>query len=198
MEFGTNNVKDKATTSKYITYGNQKLKINSMEVNYAKTGSPRVTFNMEGDTVTEKGWEGIEGATGKVGRVRTFYMSKPEHIETFNEFISLIATKLGVKDKVKAIGQVEDIEKFVSAVAPIITGKFAYFAVTAEEYDNSAKKGAGAVGINLHFRKYGAVASVEEGENHLKPYDKSNQWDYKKFTPVTADAEASTTEDTGY
>lgn len=169
--------KDKGKLSKFITCGGpQFLKISSMEIETAKTGSKRVVFFMETPPVETAGFEGYEGNKGQVGWVRTFYMKNDDQFTEFLTNIGIIADKLGVTQQVDSI-KVEDFEEYVKQVSLFICGKYMWFIIKGEEYP----KPDNAIGLSLQFRRFGFVASELEGKDHLKPFDKNNPYDYSVY-----------------
>jgi len=169
----------KGKLSKYITCGGpQLLKINSMEIETAGTGSQRIVFFMETPPVDDDNFEGEGGAKGQIGKVRTFYM-KPENQNQSEEFLTnmgIIADKLGVRVQVDSI-KADDLTDYVAQLALFITGKYLWFAIKGEEYP----KQDNTLGLALQFRRYGFVASEAEGKDHVKPFDKTNKYDYVPY-----------------
>lgn len=170
----------KGKISKYITYGSpQKLKINSLSTEEAKTGSKRVVFHMETEPIKTEGFEGENGSSGQVGRVRTIWLKTKDQEKEFATNISIIADKLGVRKEVDTFDGDENtsIEDFIAHLNKVITNKYLYWAIKGEEYP----KMDNGVGISLSFRRFGFVASLEEGENHLKPFDKMSTYDFVPY-----------------
>jgi hypothetical protein len=66
---------------------------------------------------------------------------------------------------------------------PILRGKYAWWAVTGEEYE----KADGKIGVRLGLRRFGFVASLEEGDSHLRAFDKTNKYDYKAISSPSKD-----------
>lgn len=187
--------KDKGKLSKFITCGGpQFLKINSMEIEKAKTGSLRVVFHMETPPVETEGFEGMDGHKGQIGNVRTFYMKNESQFNEFLTNIGIIADKLGVTEQVDSIKvgnagepNEEDFAEYLKQVSLFITGKFMWFIIKGEEYpkqDNS-------LGLSLQFRRYGFAASEAEGKGHLKPYDKNNPYDFAPYQKQSETAYSS-------
>lgn len=179
MDFTTSGIKteSKSKLSKFLTYGGpQNLKINKIEVETAQTGSKRAVFFMEGKPVETPGWQGEEGAAGQIGRVRTMYMKSDDAYNNFLTDIGIIADKIGNRAQVDAI-KANNFDDYIQQLNKYITGKYLWFIVTGEEYP----KQDGTTGVVLHFRKYGFVASEAEGSGHLKPFDKTNKWDFRPY-----------------
>lgn len=179
MSFTTEGVDTakKSKMSKFLTYGGpQHLKISSITVETASTGAKRAVFNMEGDPVTTEGFQGEEGAKGQIGRVRTYYMKDDNGFNNFLTDIGIIADKIGNRDVVNTI-KADNFEEYIEQLNKRITEHYLWFVITGEEY----LKQDGTIGVTLHFRRYGFVASNTEGPGHLKPYDKSNKYDYKPY-----------------
>lgn len=158
--------------SKYVNPGVQDLKINKIEIETASTGSKRLIFHTEGEEIKDLGFEGVDGAKGAVGKVRTFYF-KPETIsEKVSTIFSDIADALEVKPQLDAI-KAATLEEYVEKAAPLITGKFTTFKITGEEY----LKSNGKIGVNLGISKY----FVEKKGKGKLTFDKTNSYDYKKL-----------------
>lgn len=177
--------------SKYLSYGVQKAAVVGFELKVAKSSKQQVILHMEGPKVTEAGFEPDETARfgGKVGRVNfTIYFdeSNKDQTDQFISNVALIAKKLGVSDAVDAIAS-ENIEDYLNKLMPVIRGKFAWWAITAEEYQ---KKDSDKVGYSLGFRRYGFIASIDEMEanpEHIKPFDKTSVYDYKSLAKPSKD-----------
>lgn len=192
--FTTNGVvveEKKSGGSKYLSYGIQKAAIVGYEVKTASTGKQMVTLLMESPKVTEAGFEPDESAKfgGKVGRVAfTIYFTPDDskQMESFLSNVAIIAKKLDVAEKVNTIAA-DAIEEYMAKLIPIIRGKFAYWAITAQEYQ---KKDSDKVGYTLGLRRFGFIATVDEMEanpSHLKPFDMSNSFDYKALAIPSKD-----------
>jgi len=193
MSFSTRGVevKENVSESKYLSYGVQKAAIVGYELKTAKTGKQQVTLNFESPKVTTPGFEADPFAKmgGKVGRVQfTIYFGSgdKQQNDEFIERIAIIAKKLGVSEKVDAVDS-NSLEDYLNKIMLIIRGKFAWWAITAEEY---VKTGSDKVGVVLGLRRYGFVASLDEMEanpNHIKPFDKTNKYDYKPLAVASKD-----------
>lgn len=189
MSFSTKGVstEEKRVSSPFINYGVQMLMLTGLEVKTAQTGRKMFVFNVESPTINEEGFTPNVDAKkgGKVGKLPfTIYIDDTDE-KAASELIrniGIIADKLGVREKVDAI-EANDAENYLKAVLPILRGKFAWWVVTAEEYLN----GEGKVKYTLGLRRYGFIASMEEGESHLKPFDKSNPYDYKPIATPSKD-----------
>ena len=174
MKFGTKDVNTQDFVSKYISYGIQNLKINSLEIQEAGTGTPRVIFNVESEPVKDDNFEGEEGALGRVGRIRSGWLKTESQQTEFLENIGKIADKIGKREEVDKI-EAESLEKYLSEITPLICGHFARFKVTAEEYE----KQDGNLGITLSFARFKFVEALEEDAKMT--FDKTNQYDFKKL-----------------
>ena len=181
----------KSSGSKYLSYGIQKAAIVGYEVKAASTGKQMVTLLMESPKVTDPGFEPDPTAKfgGKVGRVGfTIYFSPDDtkQMEQFLGNVAIIAKKFDVSEKVNAISS-DTIDDYMSKLIPIIRGKFAYWAITAQEYQ---KKDSDKVGYTLGLRRFGFIATLDEMEanpSHLKPFDMSNPFDYKALAIPSKD-----------
>lgn len=187
--FGTTKVKDKKDLLKYVSYGTQQLMITEMEVQEAKSGTPRVVFKVQSQPVTTEGWQGADGAAGRIGTVRSSYLKTDTQIQYFCEQVNDIARALGVYEEVKALGEVESINDFVDKLRPLFTNKFAWFTVAAEEY---IKADGANTGISLTFPRYRFVSDVETG---VAPFDSTKDYHYKKANQPSMETDAVKTEE---
>jgi hypothetical protein len=154
--FNTNGVDttERVGGSKYLNHAINKAKINSIVVEKAKqTESRRVVFYLEGDAIADKSFEGIDGAKGRVGKMATSYMKEDKSYKDFMRQIGVIADKLGVRPSVDAISA-SSIEEYIAKVSPFLTGKFLWWNIAAEEWDD--KKFA------LKLLKYDFVKALSE------------------------------------
>lgn len=180
--------------SKYLSYGVQKAAITGFELKTAQSGKQQVVLHMESPKVLEAGFEADETAKfgGKIGRINfTIYFDKTnkEQIDQFVSNVALIAKKLGVSEAVDAINS-EDIEDYMNKLIPVVKGKFAWWGITAQEYQ---KKDSDKVGYSLGLRRYGFIASLDEMEanpEHIKPFDKNSVYDYKALAKPSKDPDA--------
>lgn len=189
MSFSTKgvNTEEKRGISQFLTYGVQMAMITGLDVKTAQSGRKMFSLHMESPKVTDQGFEPHADAKqgGKIGKVQfTIYMDDKDaaSAEELIKNIGIIADKLGVREKVDAI-EANDAENYLKAVLPILRGKFAWWAITAEEYFNKEDK----VRYNLGLRRFGFIASMEEGEGHLKPFDKNDKYDYKPVAVPSID-----------
>lgn len=178
----------KTKISQFMNYGNQKAKINRIELKEAKTGTKKVIFHMETEPITTEGFEphAESMSKGQIGKVdATIYLKTQEQMEEFHKNTQIIADKLGTLEQVKALSA-DSLEDYIAKVSPYLTGKYAYWQICAEVYDKSEK---GYDKYSLKLGRFGFVASLEEGIDHLKPFDKSKAYNYKPM--VQADKEPS-------
>jgi hypothetical protein len=178
---------------KYLSYGVQKAVIVGYELKTAKTGKQMVVLLMEGPKVTDAGFEPDPASKfgGRIGRVNfTIYFDKDnkEQMEQFITNIALIAKKLGVSEQVDVI-EASDLESYLNKLMPVLRGKFAVWAITAQEYVYN-KDGKDKVGYSLGLRRYGFIASLDEVEadpNHIKPFNKDDKYDYQAVAIASVD-----------
>lgn len=161
--------------SKYVTFGVQELKINSLDIKVASTGSKQVIFNVESKPVTEDGFEGDNGALGRVGRISTMYM-KPEQEKEILFVFAKIADALGVRAELdKVVSSATSFENLIEVVTKVISGKFANFTVATEQYLNNE----GKVRNSLRFPKYDFVEKIGTTPSRMK-FDEANSHHFKK------------------
>lgn len=177
--------------SKYLSYGIQKAAVVGYELKLSQSGKQMVVLLMESPKVAETGFEPHEDSKfgGRIGKVNFTIYFGPDDKTQMDQFISnvaLIAKKLDVTEKVDTI-ESDNLEDYLNKLLPIIRGKFAYWAITAQEYQ---KKDSDKVGYTLGLRRFGFIATVDEMEanpNHLKPFDMSNPFDYKALATPSKD-----------
>jgi len=185
--------------SKYLSYGVQEAAIVGFELKKSsKSDKQLVVLLIESPKVVDAGFEPDEKAKfgGRVGRVNfSIYFGKEDktQMDQFISDIALIAKKLDVSEKVDAI-EADNVEDYLNKLMPIIRGKFATWALTAEEYVY-VKDGQDKIGYSLGKRRYGFIASNEEmkaNPDHIKPFDKGNKYDYKPVALPSADPDFKT------
>lgn len=169
--------------SQYINYGIQELKINSITTKTASTGSVQVVYNVEGRPVTDLGFEGVEGAMGPVGRIGTNYFKtdNEEKVKEFQVNTGRIAKALGVYEaweKIKA----SDFDDLIQQLNNVLTGKFARFKVSSEQYYNAKNK----LGNKYKFDRYFFVESLDiKAEDSKLKFDAKNTYDVKPAVAPT-------------
>jgi len=180
--------------SKYLSYGVQEAAIVGFELKKSsKSDKQLVVMLLESPKVVDAGFEPDEKSKfgGRVGRLNfSIYFGKDDktQMDQFISDIALIAKKLDVSEKVDAI-EADNVEDYLNKLMPIIRGKFATWAITAEEYVY-VKDGADKIGYSLGKRRYGFIASNEEmkaNPSHIKPFDKTNKYDYKPVAVASVD-----------
>lgn len=162
--------------SKYISYGIQDLKINNLEVKVASTGSKQIILSVEGKPVSDPLFEGLDGAQGPVGKIKTMYV-KEEQEGDITKIFAKIADSIGVRDKLDAITGVTSLEDYVSKALKVLSGKFASYVVATEQYigtDGKAKN-------SFRFPKYDWVEKSGTEPSSLK-FDKANKYHFKEAT----------------
>lgn len=151
--FGTEGISTVEGVSKYLTYGINYCKITGISVIKAKsTDSKKIQFQMEGAPIGKE-FEGVDGAKGKVGRIETSYMSKDEAYKDFMRQIGVMADKLDVRVAVDAV-KASTIEDYITAVEPLLKGKFAWWMFGGEEYSERKWK--------MGLLKWGFIKSEKE------------------------------------
>ncbi len=175
------------TMSKYLSIGNHKLKINSIEAIKANSSDNyKVRFNVETEPINTPGFTPVEGHYGQIGRIDTVYLANDNQVSDFTVLIATLATKLGVKAQVDEV-VAENVPSYVAAIEPLLKGEYFYGRVTGEEYESNGK-----VGTSLRWSKYGMFASIEEGVEKLKPVDPTNKYDLKKLAVNTSNSTVDT------
>jgi hypothetical protein len=201
----TKGVQTESKPPKFIGYGVQKLKVNSIETLIAKkesspgSGEYRKVyqFNMETPEDKTPGFEGWEGAKGKIGKVQfpNAYLleTNEDDMDLLVKLVGQIGDKLGTREEIDAL-DVEglNMEKYMEKVAPFIIGRFAFWRITVEKYKSST---TGKIGDNLKIGRYGFIASLEEGIDHLKPLDMTDVFDFKPLDKSSTDSPDNTSLD---
>lgn len=163
--FGTKGVstEERSNVSKYLNHGINKAKINSIVVEKARnTESRRIVFMLEGSPITDKGFEGIDGAKGSVGKMVTNYMKTDAQYQDFIRQIGVLADKLGVRAQIDAI-TASNIEEYINNVSPFLIGKFLWWNIGAEEYKRNR--------FSLHLLRYDFVKSLTEIDDTTLVHD---------------------------
>lgn len=177
-------------TSPYLGYGIQELKINSVEVGTASTGSIKLIFNVESKPITEADFTPVEGATGRVGRVSTSYLKEnsDQYQEEFDRLMTM-ATKAGID--IMQLPVYDNIQAAASDVVAKMKGKFLRFKVTAKYYWGD-KDGTPVERYNLAFARFKFVESLNE-ESTLT-FDPANKYDIDKRLLVLPETQDTNTQ----
>lgn len=179
MMFTTKGLNTEKKLSKYVSYGNHYLKINNIEVKTAMSGSKQLIFHMETPAITAEGFVPEEGFKGQVGKVAFpgsyLKLDNEKAVKEFNTAIGTIADTLGVRTDLDKIN-VETFDEYITAITPILTGKYAWWALSGEEYIKSD----GKIGTKLKVRRYKFISSDEKGESGLGTFDASLAYNLKK------------------
>ncbi len=179
MMFTTKGLNTEKKLSKYVSYGNHYLKINDIEIKTAMSGSKQLIFHMETPEVKAEGFTPEEGYKGQVGKVAFpgsyLKMDNEKAVKEFNTAIGTIADTLGVRAELDNIN-VETFDEYVQAITPILTNKYAWWALSGEEYIKSD----GKIGTKLKVRRYKFISSTEKGESGLGAFDASVAYNLKK------------------
>jgi len=177
--FTTKGLNTEKKLSKYVSYGNHYLKINDIEIKTAMSGSKQLIFHMETPEVKAEGFTPEEGYKGQVGKVAFpgsyLKMDNEKAVKEFNTAIGTIADTLGVRAELDNIN-VETFDEYVQAITPILTNKYAWWALSGEEYIKSD----GKIGTKLKVRRYKFISSTEKGESGLGAFDASVAYNLKK------------------
>lgn len=185
--FGKNQYDLNENVGQYLEYGKQELTITGFEIKVAPaTGSQQVTIHFESPAVKASNFTPAEGAKygGRIGKAKIgIYMSKKEHFEEFERNIQMMAKAMGVLDEVCAISA-DNLESYLEQVTPLLSGKFAWFVIGAEEYYKGEQKRFALFVPRKFF--------VSHDAKKLKEVDTENTYVYKKAvkpdTESTADA----------
>jgi hypothetical protein len=202
--FSTKNVDgaefDKVKERNFIGYGIHLAALSGYEIKTSSKGSKQVKLKFETPQITEAGFTAHEDAQwgGKVGQAAFGpYLAGEAQQDEFMKKIDLLATRLGISDKVDAI-QADTLEAYMEAVVPLLVGKFGYWKLCAREYD----KGDGNVGIVNEVARYSFfkpqehVTGVETSDTGdiikvnvsdpktmggVMTFDKSNKYDFQRL-----------------
>lgn len=163
--FGTKGIEttEKTSVSRYLNYGINKAKINTIDVEKSNSSDARrITFHLEGEPVTESGFTPAEGAKGRVCKMKTIYLKSDEAYKDFMRQIGVIADKLGVRSGVDSVTS-STIEDYIAQVSNYITGKYLWWNIGAIEYDDKKH--------SYKLIKYGFVKSLAEVDEKSLKYD---------------------------
>jgi hypothetical protein len=157
--FNTKEVKTQDTNyiSSYLAPGHFLVKVNNVTVKKASTGNSALEFEFETEPITTEGFKPVEGHTGKVGRVKTVYISNPDQEKRVATILSNLAEELGVKDQVDNISADLTIEQYAEEYSKIVcNSEYVWISLNGEEY---ARTDNGKKGISLRFPSYRAFCS---------------------------------------
>ncbi len=121
----------------------------------------------------DSGFEGVDGASGQIGKLTTFYMRPDQESDVIFMF-GKIADALGVREKLDAIKSTS-LEEYVEAINKVITGKFARFIVACVQEYNAEK---GKTYNKLSFPRYNFVESLSVNPTKLV-FDKDKSYHFK-------------------
>lgn len=172
---------------KFIRPGVQTLILKDITLEESQnTGNLRPVFFMETEPITDKGWEGFEGAKGQIGKVSGnfgFYLKDKAQQDDFIAFLKSIMIAVGSWDKfAENEGQkdFDGLKEAVNAVKPYLTGTSARYLVCAEQYHKLDNSG---VGLKLKFPTRKAVESLNTPleDSKLPKYDETNPSHFKRI-----------------
>ena len=188
--FSTKNAKEEVRSkSQFMMYGVCQATITGYELRESKSGKVQLSLNLESPRITEAGFEAHQDAKmgGQICRVQMGIYFDPKaassQLDEITTNMAMIADKMGVREQADTI-EASSLEEWLNKLVKLFSGKYAWFAITGEEYERT---GADRPGVRLGLRRYGFVASLEEGEAHLNPFDKTNTYDYKPLAIPSAD-----------
>lgn len=184
--FGTKDVKTTPSLGKYIGPGNQYIAIRSWDIKTASSGSKQVIMHVETPPLDAPGFTpetGFQGQIGKVALPGTYVvLSNEKAVNEFNRTIGCIADELGVRTELDKISG-KDFEEYVNQVMTLFKDKFAWWAISGEEYMKVNGGVPGKTGIKLAVRRWHwsapFIASTEKGAAALGEWDKTKSWNYK-------------------
>jgi hypothetical protein len=205
MNFSTRGVDTtEKSGSKYLAYGINKAKIVGIEVQKSqKSESVKIEISLEGEPIKDAKFEGVNGGRGKVGKMYTFWLTKDKDYQSFLRQIGIIADKLGVRSQVDEISVdgIGDFEPFMKQVTPLLTGKFLWWNIGAEYWDEhkyrlqmlkyAFVKAPSEVDESTIVRDKGIVTSISltSGEPGLI-FDVKNKYHLKTFEKPSTDGVA--------
>ena len=178
------NIEEKETKSfpqgQFITYGIQELKVNSITLKTASTGSQQFVFNVEGKENDSPDFVGFEGAKGPIGRVEaSAYLrlngdtdQQKQMVNDFQSNMKKVSRALGVEKDFIAV-KAETFEDYAVALEALFKGKFARFVVSTKQYYNASNQ----LRNSLKLPRYDFIeeSSVSEAESKLK-FDIGNKF----------------------
>lgn len=215
MKFNTKDVVVPGTgVSKAISYGILKLKLMDLVLTPSTNGSgnTKLQFLVEDDNPVEEGYEyegvlGKKTAQNKSGRIQYEVPFKLEEDEIKRN--SLLATfadlanKTNCREEFDALGDkdYQTFESYLKDAVKMLSNKYAYFVVKAEEYLGKENK----VGLNRSFKAWkrdagliifsadstvtvtGNIHKIVSPEGREYTWDKSNTYDYKPIATPDKD-----------
>jgi hypothetical protein len=154
---------ERSPVSRYLNYGINLAKINSITVEKAKTtDSKKVVFFLEGAPINDPTFQGIDGAKGCIGKMKSNFMNSDKSYKDLLRQIGIIADKAGVRPQIDAIVDTT-IEGYIEQASKFITGKYLWWNIGAEEWEEGK--------TSLHLNKYEFVKSLSEIDEKTLKYD---------------------------
>jgi hypothetical protein len=143
--FGTKGVEtvEGSSTSKYFSYGVNKAKIVDLKlVKSPSSPNQKLEVWLEGEPVTEKGFVGVDGARGKVGKLVTYWLREDKHYQDLLRQIGIIADKLGVRKEIDeiSVNSVSEFGQYLQNIKPYLCGKYLWWVIGADYYSETRYK----------------------------------------------------------
>lgn len=194
--FSTQNAKSDGgfKPGKFINIGAGELKIVKLEAQKSRAGDKfKVVCHLESSPITEDGFEGHEGALGRIGRVdlSIYTTGTDQYKDQFLDRFATISETMGVRDQLDKVSGAT-IDEYLTNVTKIIGNKPIWWLIGGEEYMGKNKEGAETVKFFLRLPKFSYVAESEEAllkkmKDGVYP-DRTVAWFFKPLEVMDADA----------
>lgn len=162
--------------SQFIKYGIQELKVTDITFKASSTGSEKMEYHVEGRPVAGD-FEGKDGAVGQIGTVSTSFLKagSEQEAEEYGKLVT-IARKAGVTDD--QIPDTTSLKDAVTAILPLIKGKYVRLKVTAKFYWGTNKVGEQVEKYSLTFARFAFCEALDvKIEDSKLTFDIKNQYD---------------------
>jgi hypothetical protein len=179
---------------KYVNIGPNELKITKLDAVKSKAGDKfKVVMYFESKPVTEDGFEGQDGALGRVGKVdlSIYTTGKDQYIQDAINKLATIATELDLRDQLDGISA-GTITEYLSQVEKVFKGKYAWWMIGGEEYLGKDADGKDKVKFFIKLPMFSFVAKTQEDllakqKDKIWPNKETDGWFFKKLVGMDAE-----------
>jgi len=195
MQFGTKGVEVKSgfKPGKFVSLGANELKIVNLEKVLSRDGTKfKIVVHWESKPVTEEGFEGHEGALGRIGKadLSIFTDGNDQYIQDAIGTIATIGETLGVRDQLDNISATK-IDDYLSQVLNVFKGKYAWWLIGGEEFEGKDADGKPKIKFSLKLPRFSFIAPTE-ADLLAKMKDKTwptkdTGWFFKKLVKMDSD-----------
>lgn len=194
--FNTKNAKVESgfKPGKFVNLGANELKITKLEAVPSKKGDKyKVVMHLESKPVNEEGFEGHEGALGRIGKVdlSIYTTGKDSYMQDALNRLATIAEELDLRADLDSING-DTIEDYLGKVEKLFKGKYLWWLIGGEEYEGKDDDGGLKIKFFIKLPQYGFVAKTEQDLlNKMKgkqwPNKETDGWFFKKLVGMDSD-----------